>query len=65
MRRSTIPLPERWLDEASALCLRQLLEAVPGVGSVFVGLQTEMVHIVYDPTRVELRYLRSLIETAD
>jgi hypothetical protein len=41
--------------------LARELEKIPGVYSVYIGLQTEMAHIVYDANLVDLRSLRLLI----
>jgi hypothetical protein len=41
--------------------LARELEEIPGVYSVYISLQTEMAHIVYDPNLVDLRSLRVLI----
>lgn len=56
----TLPIPNR-LNASHAEHLTRKLEAVPGVTSVFIGLQTEMVFIVYDPKQVDLKTLKTLI----
>lgn len=57
----TLPIPGNRLDEPHAEHLTRKLEAVPGVTSVFIGLQTEMAFIVYDPKQVDLKTLKNLI----
>jgi hypothetical protein len=57
----TIPIPGNQLDAPRAEHLIRTLEAVPGVTSVFIGLQTEMAFIVYDPKQIDLNTLKSLI----
>jgi hypothetical protein len=57
----TLPIPGNRLDSPHAEQLVRKLEAVPGVTSVFIGLQTEMAFIVYDPTQVDLKTLKTLI----
>jgi hypothetical protein len=58
---ATIPIPGNRLDAPRAEHLTRTLEAVPGVTSVFIGLQTEMAFIVYDPKQIDLNTLKSLI----
>ena len=57
----TLPIPGHQLDAPHAQDLTHKLEAVPGVTSVFIGLQTEMAFIVYDPQRVDLETLKTVI----
>jgi copper chaperone CopZ len=57
----TLPIPGNRLDAPRAQDLTRTLEAVPGVTSVFIGLQTEMAFIVYDPKQVDLMTLKTLI----
>ncbi len=57
----TLPIPGNRLDAPHAEHLTRKLEAVPGVTSVFIGLQTEMAFIVYDPKQVDLKTLKNLI----
>ena len=61
-QRATIAIPGDPPDSPSIQRLTVLLETFPGVISVFVGLQTEMAYIVYDPDQVNLRWLQLLIE---
>jgi hypothetical protein len=58
---ATIPISGNRLDAPRAEHLTRTLEAVPGVTSVFIGLQTEMAFIVYDPKQIDLNTLKSLI----
>ena len=63
-QRTTIPLTGGQLDRDTALSLSTILESVPGVLSVYVSMQTEMAFVVFDPIRVRLTELYSLIESA-
>jgi hypothetical protein len=57
----TLPIPGNRLDAPNAEQLTRKLEAIPGVTAVFIGLQTEMAFIVYDPQQVDLKTLKTLI----
>ena len=61
MQHVTLPISGNRLDASRAEHLTRKLEAIPGVTSVFIGLQTEMAFIVYDPKRVDLKTLKTLI----
>ena len=60
-QRVTISTSKNRLNALESEMLARRLEALPGVYSVYIGLQTEMAHIVYDPKTVDLRSLRLLI----
>lgn len=60
-QRVTISISKNGLDPKDSEQLARRLEAIPGVYSVYIGLQTEMAHIVYNPNLVDLRSLRLLI----
>jgi hypothetical protein len=57
----TLPISGNRLNALNAEHLTRRLEAVPGVTAVFIGLQTEMAFIVYDPQQVDLKTLKTLI----
>jgi copper chaperone CopZ len=61
MQRVTISIAGNRLDQSSVEHLIRKLEAVPGVTSVFIGLQTEMAYIVYDATQVDIQTIKTLI----
>lgn len=61
-QRVTIPISGGTLDPNSLKRLRVALEDVPGVLTVFISQQTEMLYVTFDSTLVDLRILRSAIE---
>jgi hypothetical protein len=62
-RRVTTSISQNSFDPIDSERLARRLEAIPGVYSVYIGLQTEMAHIVYNPSLVDLRTRRLLINT--
>ncbi len=62
-QRVTISICNNGFKAIDSERLARRLEELPGVYSVYIGLQTEMVHIVHDPKLVDLRTLRLLIQT--
>ena len=62
-QRVTISISKNGFNEIDSERLARSLEALPGVYSVYIGLQTEMAHIVYDPKTVDLRSLRLMINS--
>jgi hypothetical protein len=62
-QRVTISISKNSLKPIDSERLARSLEVLPGVHSVYIGLQTEMAHIVYDPKLVDLRSLRLVIHT--
>ena len=65
-QRVTIPIfsptPGNRLDRESVERLRSALELIPGVISVFVSPQTEMVYVSFDADLTDLGALRKTIE---
>lgn len=57
----TLPISGHRLDAPRAKHLTRRLEAVTGVISAFIGLQTETAFIVYDPKQVDLKTLKTVI----